>query len=252
MKWIAAGRERCRALLFRARQEAEMDEELRFHLEIETKLMRELSAGEARRQAQLRFGGVERCKEEVREARGIRILDECVSDLRYAIRSLRRAPAFTLTVLLTLGLCIGGNVAIFSVVYSVLLKPLPVPESDRILLMHNIYPGANGGSARTRGATSVPHYYDRLAELGDVFAEQSLYTARRLHGRGSRQRRAGGGVARDPLLLQACASIATRGSFLRGSGGRGWQRAEGHPQLRALAAAPWWRPDGRRSRDAHQ
>ncbi|HJN46640.1 MAG: hypothetical protein CL477_04070 [Acidobacteria bacterium] len=85
MKWIAAGRERLRALLVGAKADAEMDAELRFHLEQEAKLLREAGLGqrEARRQAQLRFGGVERVKEEVREARGIRVLDDLVKDVRY-------------------------------------------------------------------------------------------------------------------------------------------------------------------------
>ena len=98
-----------------------------------------------------------------------------LQDLTFATRLLWKDRSFTATVLLTLALCIGGNVAIFSVVYSVLLKPLAIPASDRVLLMYNIYPGATGGGSSGRGATSVPHYFDRLAELDDLFEEQALY-----------------------------------------------------------------------------
>ena len=98
-----------------------------------------------------------------------------LQDLRFATRLLWKDGSFTATVLLTLGLCIGGNVAIFSVVYSVLLKPLAIPNSDRVLLMYNEYPGATGGGGSGRGATSVPHYIDRLTELDDLFDEQALY-----------------------------------------------------------------------------
>ncbi len=75
-----------------------------------------------------------------------------IQDLTFAGRLLWKDRSFTATVLLTLGLCIGGNVATFSVVYSVLLKPLPVPEADRILLIYNQYPGATGGGEDGFGA----------------------------------------------------------------------------------------------------
>ena len=98
-----------------------------------------------------------------------------IQDLTFAGRLLWKDRSFTATVLLTLELCIGGNVAIFSVVYSVLLKPLPVPEADRILLIYNQYPGATGGGEDGFGANSIPHYLDRLQELDDLFTEQALY-----------------------------------------------------------------------------
>ena len=96
-------------------------------------------------------------------------------DLRFALRLLSKNKTFAATILLTLALCIGGNVTIFSVVYSVLLKPLPVPESDRIFLVYNTYPAATGSGENARGSNSVPHYFDRVRELGDVFDEQALY-----------------------------------------------------------------------------
>jgi hypothetical protein len=84
--------------------------------------------------------------------------------------------AFTLTALLTLALCIGANTALFSVVHNVLLRPLPVPESDRIVQMGNAYPGAGVGAALGT-SSGVPDYYDRLRET-DVFEEQALYNGR--------------------------------------------------------------------------
>jgi len=96
-----------------------------------------------------------------------------ISDLRVGLRLLWRDKAFALTVALTLALCIGANTALFSVVHNVLLRPLPVPESDRIVLMGNAYPGAGAGAAA--GSNSgVPDYYDRLRET-DVFEEQALF-----------------------------------------------------------------------------
>jgi predicted permease len=95
------------------------------------------------------------------------------SDIRVGLRLLWKDKAFTLTAALTLALCIGANTALFSVVHNVLLRPLPVPESDRIVLMGNAYPGA-GAEAAIGGSSSVPDYYDRLRET-DVFEEQAFY-----------------------------------------------------------------------------
>jgi predicted permease len=96
-----------------------------------------------------------------------------ISDIRVGLRLLWRDKAFTLTAALTLALCIGANTALFSVVHNVLLRPLPVPESDRIVLMGNAYPGAGAGAA-VGSSSGVPDYYDRLRET-DVYEEQALY-----------------------------------------------------------------------------
>ena len=96
------------------------------------------------------------------------------SDIRVGLRLLWRDKAFTVTAALTLALCIGANTALFSVVHNVLLRPLAVPESDRILIMGNAYPGAGADIGSSSG---VPDYYDRLRET-TVFEEQALYNGR--------------------------------------------------------------------------
>jgi predicted permease len=93
------------------------------------------------------------------------------NDIRVGLRLLWKDKAFTLTAALTLALCIGANTALFSVVHNVLLRPLPVPESDRIVLMANAYPGAGADIGSSSG---VPDYYDRLRDV-HVFEEQALY-----------------------------------------------------------------------------
>src|SRR5262245_52225522 len=93
-----------------------------------------------------------------------------LSDLRYAIRLLLKDRAFTIAALLTLVVCIGANAAIFSIVDSVVLRPLPVPGAERLVKLWNSYP--NAGS--DRGANGVPDYFDRLRDL-NVFEEQALY-----------------------------------------------------------------------------
>ena len=98
------------------------------------------------------------------------------TDIRVGLRLLWKDKAFTITAALTLSLCIGANTALFSVVHNVLLRPLPVPESDRIVLMGNAYPGAGAGAA-VGSSSGVPDYYDRLRET-TVFEEQALYNGR--------------------------------------------------------------------------
>src|SRR5438128_6082190 len=90
-------------------------------------------------------------------------------DLRVGLRLLTKDRAFTATVVLTLALCLGANLALFSVVHNVLLRPLP--ESQRIALIGNAYPKAGAANLR---AVAVPDYYDRLRET-TVFEEQALY-----------------------------------------------------------------------------
>jgi predicted permease len=125
---------RLRMSLRRRNTEREMDRELRFHLEMETmeNIRRGMSEEEARRAAQLSFGGVERTKEDYRDIARFRRLEEFWQDLRYGARMLLKTPGFTAAAALTLALGVGANTAVFSVVYATLLKPLPYPEAERI------------------------------------------------------------------------------------------------------------------------
>jgi putative ABC transport system permease protein len=133
-----------RSLLRRGQVEQDLDEELRFHLEMETakQLKRGLSPDDARREALRTFGGVEKVKEQCRELRGSHWLEELVRDVRYGARTLRRSPGFSAVVVLTLALGIGANTAIFSVVHGVLLRPLPYEEGERLVLLRQQAPKA--------------------------------------------------------------------------------------------------------------
>ena len=126
---------RLRALFRKAEMERELDDELRFHLEkeIEQNLARGMSAEEARFAALRSFGGVEQVKEESRDMRGVRFVEEFLQDVRYSVRVLLRKPGFTLTVIITLALGIGANTAIFSVVNAVLLRELPLKNPDEVM-----------------------------------------------------------------------------------------------------------------------
>jgi predicted permease len=114
-------------------------------------------------------------------------MERLLDDLRFAGRLLVKDRGFAATAILTLAVCIGANAAMFAIVHSVLLRPLPVPDPEQLLLMYNAYPGA--GVADGRGSNGVPDYYDRLRET-DVFQEQALYNTRgvTLGGTGDPQR----------------------------------------------------------------
>src|SRR6185295_8816607 len=143
-------RYRMRALLRRNAVESELDEELRFHIERETG--KHEAAGvprdEAARLARVAFGGVERAKDESRDARGVQWLESAMQDLRYSIRTLRAKPGFTLGVVLTLGLGIGANAAMFGIVDRLLFRaPRFLREADRV---HRVYQTATyNGTAVT-------------------------------------------------------------------------------------------------------
>src|SRR5439155_2965116 len=131
-----------RVLLGRRRFEREMDAELAGHLEFQTEelIRRGVPEAEARRRARAAFGAVEGVKEAARAARGVRWADELRGDLRYAVRTLRKAPGYAAVAVLTLALGLGAHTAIFSVVDGVLLKPLPFPGSDRLVRGNFGYP----------------------------------------------------------------------------------------------------------------
>ena len=141
MRWLSDTWFRIRALFARSKMERGLDEEVRFHLEMETRKNVEsgMDPDAARRAALLSFGGVDRMKERARASWGVTVAEDLASDVRFAVRQLVKRPAFGALAILTLSLGIGGTVALFSVVNGIMLRPLPFATEDRIVTFWSDY-----------------------------------------------------------------------------------------------------------------
>jgi predicted permease len=163
-----------RAQLGRERLERDMDDELRAHLEMQAahNRGRGMDADEARRAARLGFGSVDAVKEECRQSVGVHLLDTLAQDLRFGWRGLLRTRGFTAAVVLTLGLGIGANTAVFSVVRGILLRPLPFAHGERMVVVQQGDPAAGVGNlgfsmaevadigARARSLDGIAEYHN--------------------------------------------------------------------------------------------
>jgi predicted permease len=152
-----------RVLRFRRDFEENMSDELRFHIEqYAADLVRTgFTPDEARRRAQMELGSMNSVKADCRQARGLRILDALGRELGYSARLLRKSKGFTVTALLTIAICLGANLTIFAVVDSVLLRPLPFPDSNRLVTVFNTYPRAGVD----RDGSSFTNYYERRGHI---------------------------------------------------------------------------------------
>jgi predicted permease len=163
---------RVRALFRRNAMETELEQELRFHFEheVEKYTRAGMTDEEARRQARLSFGGHEQVKEDCREARGTNLLETLYQDIRYGLRVFRKNPSFSIIAMLTLALGIGASTAVFSLVNTILLKPLPYPNASRIVM-----PWRSNLVDSTFGSESFPWQPLEFSQLkGTATAFQNL------------------------------------------------------------------------------
>jgi putative ABC transport system permease protein len=178
----------------RGELDRQLDAELRDHVERLTAdyVAAGMPEAEARRRARLAFGGLEQIKEISRDARGLRLLDEVRQDVGYAARVLTRNPGFALVAVLTLALGIGANSAMFAVADATLLRPLPFPDADRLVIVSELRPNGRRGAANPLDFVDWSERAGTFAAMAGAMSGQSSITG-------------GDGIA-QPLATQAVTS----------------------------------------------
>lgn len=155
----------------RGRREQELAAELEAHIELEAADHRRagLSPEEARRRALIKLGGLESTREAMRDVWSLRGIDTIAQDVRYAVRSLRRAPVFTSAAVVSLALGLGAGVAIFSVADNLLIRPLPYPDAHQLVMLWETTREGAGSPRRGLGSISPGNYFDWQAQSTDIF-----------------------------------------------------------------------------------
>ncbi len=166
------------AMFRRAPLDADLDAEIASHIEaaIEENLSRGLEPEEARRRALLRFGGVARAMEQHRDSRGMRSLETACQDVRFSLRTLRRERSLAFIVIAVLALGIGSNVAVFSVVNAILLRPLPFRDPGRLVWFAG-NEGKGGLSDQTYTVAAFEEFRLHNQSFQDVTAYQTFFNS---------------------------------------------------------------------------
>jgi predicted permease len=225
LRSLAAG------IVRRGRFENAMTDEMRFHLEAyaDDLVTAGLSPAEARRRARLEFGGVERVKEECRQARGLRIVDELRQDVRYAVRSMAKTPGFTTAAVISIALGIEANTAIFTLMDAVLLRAVPVKDPHQLFLL------AHDPGVRVDMSANYPmfEHYRKV----DVFSGVTAYIT---HGQGFRVGTADGSETVDGQFVSGNYHSVLGVPFVLGRGFASESDRAASPSLVAVISDSYW------------
>jgi len=198
MRWLRVMVLRIRALVSGNRLDAEAREEIQQHVDrqMAANLAAGMDAGAARRAAVLDVGSVAQLADASREARGLGWWDVLRTDLRYTVRQIRRRPGFSSAVILTMAIGVGATSAVFAVVDSVVLRPLPYPKADRLYALFEVNSRSNVGRTRTTPLNFFD-WRDQAASFDGMAAQ--IGTGFTLTGRGSPEFSLGSMVTTDLL-----------------------------------------------------
>jgi len=229
---------RLRALVRSGAVDADLDAEMREHLErlVEQNLARGMTAEAARRAAQLEFGPMTQLVEASREARGVMWMVAALQDMRYGLRLMRRTPGFAAAAVLTVALGIGATTAMFSVVYGVLLRPLPYGDAGRLVNLWSSAP-SRGLPRAFVGMANVYDWKARNHVFEDIGAIRAVANFNLVGHGGEPERLLGGRMASNVLPILRIAPIV----------GRGFTAEEdriGHEQVAILSYGLWRRFGG--------
>jgi len=227
---------RVRAFLREDLLDRELDEEMASHLEmaVEENMRRGLSPEEARRQALVRFGGVQQARELHRESRGLPWLDVLVQDLRYTFRILKRDCGFTTVAVLILALGIGSNIAVFSVVNTILLQPLPFRDPQQLVRIVEKNPKA-GESTKTYTADATQDFQQQNHSFESVSGYFAFTAPDNFKLEGSGQSIPATGILVAEGFFQTLGVQPSLGRLFRA------EEFVNHAQPVALLSYPFWK-----------
>ena len=235
MRWFNILLDRVRALLHRDAVIHDIDREISIHLEMETKanLERGMSADDARQAALRSFGNVCSIKDEAYEVKGGGLVESLLQDVRYAVRGLVKQKTFTIVAVITLALGIGANTAIFSVVNELLLRPLPFPDAERLVMIWEVTP-----KGRHQNTTSRANFRARR-EQNTTFERMAAFSDQRVNLTGAGEPEEVSVQYATPELFRVLGVAPILGRDMTDDDGRA-----GAPPIAVLSYSLWQRRFG--------